>query len=293
MKKNAGKTKCELVMYKNYFAKPGFWLFHGDCLEVLAKTKENSIDMIFADPPYNLSNGGFTVHAGRRVSVHKGDWDKSKGIDQDLDFHMKWIEACRRVLKPEGTIWISGTYHSIYQCGYALQKLGYKILNDVSWYKPNAAPNLSGRYFTASHETLIWARKDEKAKHTYNYKEMKNGHWPDDLFKNPGKQMRSVWDIPNSEDVWSETTPKPNEKKLGKHPTQKPIALLNRIIKASTNKGDFILDPFAGSSTTGIAAHQLSRRYIGIDNNKEYLDLSKKRFEELDRNIENKLIKQI
>lgn len=272
-------------MYKKHFAKPGFWLFHGDCLEVLKKTKESSIDMIFADPPYNLSNGGFTVHAGRRVSVNKGTWDKSKGIDEDLKFHLDWIKACKRVLKPEGTIWISGTYHSIYQCGYALQKLGYKILNDISWYKPNAAPNLSGRCFTASHETLIWARKDENAKHTYNYKKMKNSSWPGDIFKKPGKQMRSVWDIKEDEDLWSITTPKPDEKRHGKHPTQKSLKLLERVVSASTNKNDFVLDPFTGSSTTGIAAYKLGRKYIGIDSKRDYLNLSIKRFNDLGKLI--------
>ncbi len=276
MTKRVGGKRKVPVMFKRYFEKPGFYLFHGDCLEVLAKTKENSIDMIFADPPYNLSNGGFTVHAGRRVSVHKGDWDKSKGFDDDFEFHMKWITACKRALKPEGTIWISGTYHSIYQCGFVLQKLGYKVLNDIAWFKPNASPNLSGRYFTASHETLLWARKDPKGKHVFNYTLMKKGAWPNDFLKNPGMQMRSVWAI---------STPKKEEKIFGKHPTQKPLDLLNRIILASSNKNDWILDPFTGSSTTGIAALKHGRKFIGIDMEKNYLDLSIKRFEQLDYNV--------
>jgi len=236
------------------------------------KLPENSIDMIFADPPYNLSNGGFTVHAGKMVSVHKGDWDVSKGFDNDYDFHHKWMEACKRVLKPGGTLWVSGTYHSIYQCGHALQALNYHILNDISWFKPNASPNLSCRFFTASHETIIWARKDKKAKHTFNYDEMKNGDWGEDKIKKPGLQMRSVWHI---------GTPKPNEKKFGKHPTQKPLELLRRIVLASTNKDDIILDPFSGSSTTGIAAVMSGRKFVGIDLDKKYLELSKKRFNEL------------
>ncbi|MDR3642646.1 MAG: site-specific DNA-methyltransferase [Candidatus Doudnabacteria bacterium] len=239
--------------------------------------------MIFADPPYNLSNGGFTVHAGRRVSVNKGAWDSSKGFADDFQFQLAWIKACKRVLKPNGTIWISGTYHSIYQCGYALQLEGYKILNDISWFKPNASPNLSGRYFTASHETLIWARKDEQAKHTFNYKHMKLTSWPGDFFKNEGKQMRSVWHIPENEDVWVEGTPKSAEKIFGKHPTQKPLSLLNRIVLASTNPGEIVLDPFAGSSTTGIAAAISGRKFIGIDMEKDYLELSKKRFLELNK----------
>src|SRR3990167_4344084 len=144
-KKKTGKITKPPVMFAQYYKAPGFYLYHGNCLEVLAKTRENSIDMIFADPPYNLSNGGFTVHAGKRVSVHKGDWDKSNELKKDFEFHLKWIEAARRVLKPSGTIWISGTYHSIYQCGFALQVAGFHVLNDVAWFKPNASPNLSCR----------------------------------------------------------------------------------------------------------------------------------------------------
>jgi site-specific DNA-methyltransferase (adenine-specific) len=258
---------------KPYFAGEDFALYLHDSIELLKKLPENSIDLIFADPPYNLSNGGFTVHAGKRVSVNKGSWDVSKGIVEDFQFHLKWIQECYRVLKPEGTIWISGTYHSIYQCGYALQTLGLKILNDISWFKPNASPNLSGRYFTASHETLLWARKDPSAKHTFNYHDMKNGMWHlSDFIKNEGKQMRSVWAI---------SYPKPEEKKFGKHPTQKPIALLERIILASSKPGDIIVDPFTGSSTTGLAAAKHKRKFIGIDLEKEYLDLSIKRFNHL------------
>lgn len=257
---------------KPYFKDNNFVLYLDDSIEFMKKLPAGSIDVIFADPPYNLSNGGFTVHAGKRVSVNKGDWDKSKGVDEDLEFHIRWIKECYRVLKPNGTIWVSGTYHSIYQCGYALQLLGYKILNDITWFKPNASPNLSGRYFTASHETLLWARKDPKGKHTFNYQDMKNGKWHEgDFIKKDGKQMRSVWAI---------GTPKPEEKKFGKHPTQKPMALLERIIQASTKKGDLILDPFTGSSTTGLAAAKHGRKFVGIDLDKEYLDLSAKRYKD-------------
>jgi site-specific DNA-methyltransferase (adenine-specific) len=236
--------------------------------------------MIFADPPYNLSNGGFTVHAGRRVSVNKGEWDKSNGLKKDWEFQLKWIQACRRLLKPNGTIWISGTYHSIYQCGFALQISRYHILNDIAWYKPNASPNLSCRYFTASHETLIWARKDKSGRHTFNYETMRKNYWSEDFIKKEGKQMRSVWAI---------VTPKPIEKTFGKHPTQKPVDLLKRIVLASTNKGNLILDPFTGSSTTGLAAYFYGRKFIGIDTEKKYLDLSIKRFEYLKQNLDNKL----
>ncbi len=265
-----------------YFHEGNFVLYNADCLKLMEQLPENSIDMIFADPPYNLSNGGFSVHAGKRVSVNKGEWDKSRGFSGDYEFHYKWLEACKRVLKPQGTLWVSGTYHSIYQCGHALQSLGYHILNDISWFKPNASPNLSCRFFTASHETLIWARKDKKAKHTFNYAEVCKYDWGDDFLKKPNKQMRSVWAI---------GTPKPEEKKFGKHPTQKPLDLLKRIVLASTKKDDIVLDPFTGSSTTGLAAILHGRKFLGIDTEKEYLDMSIKRFEELDKNMRSKIKK--
>ena len=259
-----------------YIKKDIYELFEGNCLDILPTLPECSIDMIFADPPYNLSNGGITCHAGRMVSVDKGDWDKSNGIDKDHEFAIDWLTACRRVLKDDGTIWVSGTMHKIYSIGFALQQLGYKLLNDISWFKPNAAPNLSCRYFTHSHETLIWAAKSEKSKHKFDYQLMKQIAG--------GKQMRSLWmnlDVKDEpQDIWSITTPTKTEKKFGKHPTQKPLALIERIILASTNSGDVILDPFTGSSTTGVAAVRHNRRFIGIDNNTEYLELSVKRLKE-------------
>jgi site-specific DNA-methyltransferase (adenine-specific) len=248
---------------QEYFKAKNTKLFLGDSLELLQQIPSESIDMIFADPPYNLSNNGFSCHNGKMVSVNKGKWDKSKGIDEDFKFHYAWIEACKRVLKPNGSMWISGTYHSIYSCGFALQKQGWHMINDISWFKPNAAPNLSCRMFTASHETLIWARKDKKAKHTFNYPEIKNGDFEGDFIKKPNKQMRSVWAI---------GTPKKGEKIHGKHPTQKPETLLERIIIASTNKNDLVLDPFCGSATTGVMALKHNRRFVGIDMEQEYLN---------------------
>lgn len=256
---------------KPYYVDSQVMLYLADALVIMADLPENSVDMVFADPPYNLSNDGFTVQAGRRVSVNKGQWDKSLGVSGDFGFHAQWIEACHRILKPGGTLWVSGTYHSIYQCGYALQLLGFKILNDIAWFKPNASPNLSGRYFTASHETLIWARKGEKTKHTFNYLAMKNGnHHQRDRLKNEHRQMRSVWSI---------STPHASEKIFGKHPTQKPLELLDRVIEASTYDGDLILDPFTGSSTTGVAAVRRGRSFIGIDMDQSFLDLSIRRLE--------------
>jgi site-specific DNA-methyltransferase (adenine-specific) len=255
--------------FSSFFQSQNAAIFNGDCLEILRSFPENCIDMIFDDPPYMLSNNGFTCQNGKMVSVNKGKWDKSNGFEEDTIFHNEWISACRRILKPEGTIWISGTYHSIYQCGYLLQKNDFHILNDIAWFKPNAAPNLSCRFFTASHETLLWARKDKKAKHTFNYEEMKTGYFPEDKLKNENTQMRSVWSIP---------TPGNGEKEQGKHPTQKPLDLLKRIVLASTNENDIILDPFCGSGTTGVACRCLKdRSFIGIEIDKDYCDLVKKR----------------
>jgi len=265
---------------KPYFSKDNFVLYENDCLEILNQLPENSIDMIFADPPYLLSNGGFTVHAGKMVSVNKGEWDASNGLKKDFEFQLSWIEACHRVLKPGGTIWISGTYHSIYQCGFALQIRKFHILNDIAWFKPNASPNLSCRFFTASHETLIWARKDKKGKHKFNYELMKNGDWSEDFIKKPNLQMRSVWAI---------CPPKKEEKTFGKHPTQKPIDLLVRIVLASTDEDDIVLDPFTGSSTTGLACILNNRKFIGIDTEKKYLDLSIKRLDELTKKRKSRL----
>jgi site-specific DNA-methyltransferase (adenine-specific) len=251
---------------------PNIDLIQGDCLVELAKLPANSIDMIFADPPYNLSNDGFTVMSGKRVSVNKGKWDKSLGIIADMDFHIKWISACQRVLKPNGTIWVSGTYHSIYQCGYALQKLDFHILNDISWFKPNASPNIGCRCFAASHETILWAKKSKNSKHTFNYQLMKNYDEVKDIIKNSGKQMRSVWSIP--------TTPQ-REKIFGKHPTQKPIELLKRIILSSTNEENLVLDPFIGSGTTGVVCQMLNRNFIGFELETEFIELSRKRINHL------------
>jgi site-specific DNA-methyltransferase (adenine-specific) len=216
--------------------------------------------MIFADPPYFLSNGGITCHAGKMVSVNKGKWDESKGVIENHKFSLEWLKACQRILNPNGTIWVSGTAHIIYSIGFAMQELGFKILNDIIWYKRNAPPNLSCRYFTHSTEIVLWAAKNEKSKHYFNY----------DLLKkmNNGRQMRNVWEI---------TAPTAEEKRFGKHPTQKPVELLNRIILASTKKGDLVLDPFTGSSTTGVSAILLDRRFVGIDLEDDYLKLSVKR----------------
>lgn len=248
---------------KPYFesTEHSFQLYLGDCLEILPKIPEGSIDMVFADPPYFLSNGGITCHAGRMVSVNKGEWDKSPGVSEMHEFNLLWLEACQRVLKKDGTIWVSGTNHVIHSVGFAMQQLGFKILNDIVWYKRNAPPNLSCRYFTHSTEFVLWSAKSDKSRHTFNYPLMKE--------MNKGKQMRNVWEI---------GAPPKAEKLHGKHPTQKPLKLLSRIILASTQEGEIVLDPFNGSGSTGIAAARKGRKYIGIDTEREYLELTKKRF---------------
>jgi len=248
-----------------FFNKKGFKLYNGDCLEILPTIEKGSVTTIFADPPYNLSNGGISCQNGKMVCVNKGDWDKSKGFTKDYEFTYNWLKLCRDVLKPNGTIWVSGTPHNIYQVGFALQSLGFHILNEISWYKPNAPPNLACRCFAHAHETVLWARKDKESKHKFNYEVMKE--W-DDKISPKGKQMRSIWNIP--------LTPQ-NEKTNGRHPTQKPVELLRRIIASSSDKGDLVLDPFNGSGTTGIVAKQLDREYIGIEKNKDYLNLTIKR----------------
>jgi site-specific DNA-methyltransferase (adenine-specific) len=211
----------------------GVWLYHNNCLAVLdaiyAKYGDaGRFDCIFADPPYFLSNGGITCHAGKMVSVHKGDWDQSRGPEWNHEFNTEWLKRCQRVLKPNGTIWVTGTHHVIFSVGFAMQQLGYKILNDIAWEKPNPPPNLSCRYFTHSTETILWAAKNEKSKHLFNYQAMKAV---------TGKQMKTVWKM---------SAPGNNEKQFGKHPTQKPIALVERCILASTDVSALVLDPFAG-----------------------------------------------
>ena len=244
----------------------GVWLYQANCLEfmdrVIEKYPEGIFDMIFADPPYFLSNGGISCHAGKMVKVDKGEWDKSKGAEVNHEFNHSWLSRCQKLLKPNGSIWVSGTHHVIHSIAYAMQQLQMKILNDITWEKPNPPPNLSCRYFTHSTETVVWARKQEKAKHTFNYKQMRE--------ENNGKQMKTVWSI---------KPPSKEEKKFGKHPTQKPVRLLERVILASTNPGDFIFDPFAGSATTGIAAIRHDRKFVGCELEKEFILLSKNRLQ--------------
>ena len=241
-------------------------LIKGNCLEELDrlhKEKGEFVDLIFCDPPYFLSNGGITCQNGRMVKVDKGDWDKSKGAEINHQFNYEWLQRCQKILKPNGSIMVSGTFHVIYSVGYAMQQLNMKILNNITWQKPNPPPNLACRYFTHSTETIIWAAKNLKSKHKFNYELMKE--------INNDKQMK---------DVWIMTAPGKSEKTYDKHPTQKPIALLDRLILAVTNEGDLVLDAFNGSGTTGVSCIRTNREYIGIEIDKKFIELSKKRFSE-------------
>lgn len=244
-----------------YYSDSVSTLYLSDTFKALEQMESECVDMIFADPPYFLSNGGISCSGGKAVSVNKGEWDKANSFEDKHEFNRRWIRLCKRVLKPNGTIWISGTLHNIYSVGTALEQEGYKIINNITWQKNNPPPNLACRCFTHSTETVLWAQKDDKhSRHFFNYKLMKE--------LNGGKQMKDVWNGPLT---------KPSEKKYGKHPTQKPVYLLERIVLASSVAGDVVLDPFCGSSTTGIVCKKYGRYYIGIDNNQAYLELSKER----------------
>lgn len=261
---------------KTYFQDDDFLLLNGDCFALLKEIKPKSIDMIFADPPYFLSSGGLSCQNGKQVSVNKGEWDHSKCIEDRINYHRTWIKLCRNVLKDDGTIMISSTLHSVYAIGVALELEGYSIINNIIWRKTNPSPNLACRCFTHSTETIIWARKllssKKKGHHYFDYKEMKK--------ENNNKQMKDFWDFDGDiEPIIIElSTGSQSEKKYGKHPTQKPIKLMERLIIASTKEGDTILDPFNGSGTTGIVATKLKRKYIGIEIDNNYLELTKKRY---------------
>jgi len=235
-------------------------LLKGDCVGILNQARENSVDAIFADPPYFLSNGGITCHAGKMVSVNKGKWDKSRGVKENHQFTLDWLRACQRVLKPDGTIWVSGTTHIIYSVGYAMQELGYKILNDIVWYKHSLRSKLSRKYLINSTEIFIWAAKNQKSKHYFDYQLMKQ-------FNN-GKQMRNLWRFTDEEEAERVSMIKGLKAFASiidkKHIVQRPIDLIKRIILASTKEGDLILDPFCNGSAIGIVTSLLNRKYLGI-----------------------------
>lgn len=265
-------------MIETYYKSPNndFTLIKGDCVETMSKFKFG-FDMVFADPPYFLSNGGISLQSGKVVCVDKGDWDKPSTPEEMDAFNLRWLSACREHMKDNATIWISGTHHNIFSVQQQLLKLGFKILNVITWAKTNPPPNISCRYFTFSTEFIIWARKSQKVAHYYNYDLMKH--------LNGDKQMTDVWQLP-AIGRW--------EKSCGKHPTQKPLGVLARLIQASTEPGAWILDPFSGSATTGIAANLLGRRYLGLELEDEFLAMSKARREEIENiDIRNNYLERL
>jgi site-specific DNA-methyltransferase (adenine-specific) len=246
-------------------------LYRGDQLAVMKELPDESFECIWTDPPYMLSNDGTTCVGGRRKTVNKGHWDRSQGIEADHAFNLEWLEQCRRLLTPAGTIWVSGTHHIYLSVGMALQQLNFRLLNDIVWEKPNPPPNLGCRCFTHATEMLLWATKAEKGsrhRYTFNYQAMKR--------MNSDRQMKNVWQF---------TAPGAEEKRHGKHPTQKPIALIERCLSASTDIGDRVFDPFAGSASTGVAALNLGRRFIGCEIDQKFANLATKRLTEADASV--------
>ena len=242
-------------------------LYEGDALAVMRSMPEDSVDCIWTDPPYLLSNDGITCVAGKMVSVNKGEWDRSQGLELDHEFNLSWLSECHRILKPAGTIWVTGTVHVYLSVGMAMMQLGFRILNDITWEKTNPPPNLGRRCFTHSTETVLWATKAPKGskhRHVFNYHDMRA--------ENGGKQMQTVWRFPAAGK---------QEKTFGKHPTQKPVALIERCLRASTNAGDLVFDPFAGSGATGVAAIRLGRRFVGCERDEEYVQLILRRLSAL------------
>lgn len=245
----------------------GVWLYHANCLAIMdsliARFPEGIFDMIFADPPYFLSNGGVGRQTGKMVNVDKGDWDKSNGVGVNHEFNCEWLRRCQALLKPDGTIWVSGTQNVIFSIGYAMQQLDMKILNDIVWERPNpSAKNLAGKYFSQSTETILWAAKNQQSKPLFNSAELRQD--------NGGKSMKNVWRF---------AAPGSAEKVFGKHPAQKPLKLVERCVLASTAPGGFVFDPFNGSATSGVAAIKHGRRYMGVELEKYFVELSVKRLE--------------
>ncbi|MEL7490821.1 MAG: site-specific DNA-methyltransferase [Pseudomonadota bacterium] len=258
----SGENKLTKAALKKSYDK----IFNGDSIDVMARMPDNAIDLIFADPPYNLQLGGdLSRPDNSRVNGVDDDWDKFDSFDAYDAFTREWLTQARRILKPNGAIWVIGSYHNIFRVGAAVQDTGFWILNDIVWNKTNPMPNFRGTRFTNAHETLIWASKSKESRYTFNYTALKTAN--DDL------QMRSDWSIPICTG---------NERLKGTggakaHPTQKPEALLYRVLISSTNPGDVILDPFFGSGTTGAVAKMLGRHFIGIDRDQSYIAAASKR----------------
>ena len=248
-----------------------------DCIEGMKALPDNCVDLIIADPPYNLSKSGdwkwdnsvSLAGMGGNWNITNENWD-NMSLDDYLNFSIAWLSETKRILKPTGSMWIFGTYHNIGIINIVCQMLNIEIINEVIWYKKNAFPNLSGRRLTASHETMLWVHSGGKKRDYYfDYNYSKNGEFLGDELKSPGKQMRTVWDLSNNKNR--------EELKYGKHPTQKPIKILIRMIKLATKSGDVMLTPFAGAGSECVAAKMTGRHYIGFEIEKEYCDISEER----------------
>jgi site-specific DNA-methyltransferase (adenine-specific) len=242
------------------FGEPGAVVYLADCVDLMKIMPSGCVDVVFADPPYRLSGGGVTVRNGRLASVDKGAWDRSLGFEGDHRFNVRWLEEACRILRPGGTIWVTGTHHIIFSLGFALQTMKLKLINSIVWEKPDPPPNALHTAFTHAHETLLWARKGGESRHTFNY-ELINS-------RDPKAQISSVWRIPS--------VPR-REKRHGYHPTQKPLRLLRRSLLASTKEGDLVFDPFCGSGTSGVAAKELDRFFVGAEKEGEYAELAGRR----------------
>lgn len=252
-------------------------IINSDCIEGMKSLPDNSIDLIIADPPYNLSKGGdWKWDNSVALAGMGGNWNKvmqewdNFTFDSYINFTQAWLTEAKRILKPTGSMWIFGTYHNIGIINVICQQLGIEIINEVIWYKRNAFPNLSGRRLTASHETILWCHKGGKKREYYfDYEYSKNGDFESDGLKTPEKQMRTVWDIPNNKDR--------SELQFGKHPTQKPLRILKRMIRLSTKSGDTILTPFAGAGSECVAAKVTGRNYIGFEVDEAYCTIAEER----------------
>lgn len=251
------------------FGEPGAVVYLADCVELMCLMPPSCVDCVFADPPYRLSKpGGVTFRNGRVVPVDKGSWDRSLGsFEKDHGWNVRWVRAAKRILKPGGSLWVSGTHHVIFSLGFALQTGGFRVINSVAWEKPDPPPNARRTAFTHAHEWLVWASKQDRgARHTFNY-DLVNS--PD-----PGAQVSSVWRIP--------AVPK-REKLHGHHPTQKPLRLVRRALLACTQQGDLVFDPFAGSGTTAVAAKELDRQFVGAELDEGFAGLAERRIRAAER----------
>ena len=243
----------------------------GDCLENLSLIPNKSVDLIFADPPYWMQTEGELLRSNGKKFDGVGDsWDKFSTYKEYDEFSEKWLKECKRILKPNGSIWVIGSFQNIYRLGYIMQNLGFWVLNDVIWSKPNAVPNFGGTRYQNSHETLLWCCPSRKSKYTFNYKTMKH--------LNGDKQDKSIWDI--SICIGNERLKDKNGKKA--HSTQKPEQLLYKVILSTSKPNDIILDPFFGSGTTGAIAKRLGRNYIGLEKERKYINIAKKRIDDIE-----------